>query len=394
MSLSIGLPKEFIDSVQGVVEQERANQSSEDPAPQQPGNFWKIAADLGWTRVVAGVDANPHDGVMYGAVIAEAIGAAGIDTPFFATAVDAAILMSRCASAAQRNRFLDPALDGACVLPVALYEASGDDSLRSPRTICSQLGEEYRLNGTKLLVPYAQWAPAILCTATVPADEPGTVACLVVPADAEGVSIEPMRNAAGAPMSAVTFEDVRASADDRLSSGDVMAALDETLAVGAALNCAYLYGIGRRALELTLTFTTDRHQFGKAIGSFQAVQHHLVDMYRLLEQTRVLTLQALAAVAERGRSAVREVALAKIKAGEGIPALLRMAHQIHGGVGYYVDYPLAGLYNAAIAAEGMCGAAVWHRQRLGDLIATDAGALLPEDAHGRRSASVLAPPIR
>lgn len=391
MSVSADLPQEFIDSVRGVVVQERANQADGRLGGQQPGRFWVLAADLGWTRILAGDDADPAEGVMYGGAIAEAIGAAAIQTPFFTTAVDAAILMSRCASASQRSRYLDPALDGRCVLPVALYEAAGDDSLRGPRTTCRQSGGEYRLNGTKLLVPYAQWAPAILCTATVQAEGPGAVACFVVPADAQGLSIEPVRTATGAPMSAISFNEVRVAGDDRLSGGSVLAALDEMLSVGGALNCAHLYGIGRAALELTLAFTSDRHQFGKPIGSFQAVQHHLVDMYQLLEQTRVLTLQALVAVAERGRFAVREVALAKIKAGEGVPSLLRMAHQIHGGVGYYVDYPLAGLYNASIAAEAMYGAAIWHRQRLGDLVAADSSTLLPADAHGRRSGAVPKP---
>ena len=382
--MSVRVPSEFTDSVRGVVEQEVHLQSDTGAGSGQEGRFWKQAADLGWTELLAGGGVSGADGVMYSAIIAEAIGAGAIETPFFASAVEAAMLMSHSASAEQRERYLAPALEGASILPVALYEPGGDDALLAPQTTCRESGGDYLLNGIKVLVPYAQGSPAMLCTATMLAKETGTVACFVVPADAVGVHLEPLRTSAGGSMYAVTLKDVRLAEADRLSNGDVPIALEEMLAVGASLNCAQQYGIGRRALELTVAFASDRHQFGRPIGSFQAVQHHVVDMYRLLEQTRVLTLQALAAVAEHGRSAVREVALAKIKAGEGIPALLRLAHQVHGGVGYYVDYPLARLYRASMGAQAAYGSGLWHRQRLGRLLASDPAALLPRDAHGRR----------
>jgi alkylation response protein AidB-like acyl-CoA dehydrogenase len=385
--MSAEVPSEFVDSVRRVVREEAARQSGDRPREGQPGRFWKQAADLGWTHLLAGGDVTARDGVLYCAVIAAALGDAAIETPFFGTAVEAAILMSHTASGGQRDRHLRPALAGERVLPVALYEPGGDETLLSPLTVCRQTAGGYRLKGTKLLVPYAQHAPAMLCTATVATKGLGELACFMVPSDAPGVSIEPLRTSAVESMCAVTFTDVRLAEGDRLSQGDVLIALEEMLAVGAALNCTQLYGIGRRALELTIAFASERHQFGKPIGSLQAVQHHIVDMYKVLEQTRVLTVHALMAVLERGRLAIREVALAKIKAGEGIPALLRMAHQIHGGVGYYFDYPLASLYTATMAAQASYGSTVWHRKRLSALVADEPSALLPGDAHGRRTAA-------
>jgi alkylation response protein AidB-like acyl-CoA dehydrogenase len=138
----------------------------------------------------------------------------------------------------------------------------------------------------------------------------------------------------------------------------------------AALKAAELTGIGQAALDLTVSYARERIQFGRPIGSFQGVQHHCAEMSRDLTVTRLLARQAAARI-ESGRDARREVSIAKAKASEVIPALTRTAHQIHGAVGYYRDYPLELSYHRALAAAASYGTAADHRRALARLLRED-----------------------
>ncbi|MBI2847345.1 MAG: acyl-CoA dehydrogenase, partial [Chloroflexi bacterium] len=109
-------------------------------------------------------------------------------------------------------------------------------------------------------------------------------------------------------------------------------------------------------------------QFGRPIGSFQAVHHHLADMYRDIVTSRLLTYQAAWRLGE-GLPAAKEVSMAKTKLNYAYPAVTRMAHQIHGGVGYYTEYDLELYYRRALAGQVGYGDAPHHRE----LIAKELG---------------------
>jgi alkylation response protein AidB-like acyl-CoA dehydrogenase len=101
-------------------------------------------------------------------------------------------------------------------------------------------------------------------------------------------------------------------------------------------------------------------------------------MLRDLVATRLLVAQAAWRLQE-GLPAAREVAMAKAKASEAIPALLRLAHQVTGGVGYYRDYPLEGFYRRALDAAASYGGPLEHRRALAELAARDPAALRRPD---------------
>jgi alkylation response protein AidB-like acyl-CoA dehydrogenase len=119
-------------------------------------------------------------------------------------------------------------------------------------------------------------------------------------------------------------------------------------------------------------------------------------MYVELEKVRTLNDHALTAL-QRGEPATWEISLAKVKASEAVPAILRRAHQLHGGVGYYTDYPLERLYRRTMAAQTASGSAAWHRRRLARLLREDptrfrhAGRMRPEPSPGARAHSPAVP---
>jgi alkylation response protein AidB-like acyl-CoA dehydrogenase len=103
-------------------------------------------------------------------------------------------------------------------------------------------------------------------------------------------------------------------------------------------------------------------------------------MYRDLEVSRLLSWQASYSLAD-GLAGQREVAIAKAKASQCIPALTRTAHQIHGAIAYYRDYPLELYYHRALAAQAAYGDAAYHRRVLAHLLTTDPKAFRGQDSH-------------
>lgn len=352
----------------------------EDPLGYAP-EHWRRMAELGWLGLLVPEE---HGGAGFGlrelAIIVETLGAAGLPSPLFATVVEAGSLIALAGDAQQRRRWLPAIAAGEALLSVALLEPGAELAAPGVQTRATELAAGFRVRGAKLFVPYAHVASHLVCVART-ADAPEALSLLLVPRDAPGVQLTRLRTTNGDPQFAVTFADVDVPRSALLGGpGAAWPHVEAMLDRGAALKCVELVGLGRRALDLTLAFVRERVQFGQPIGTFQAVHHHCADMSCLLEQARVLTAQATWALAE-GHEAARAVSLAKIKASEGIPALLRMAHQLHGGVGYYTSYPLEMLYRRSMAASAAYGSARWHRRRLAHLLSADAARFRRAGAH-------------
>jgi alkylation response protein AidB-like acyl-CoA dehydrogenase len=329
---------------------------------------WSDLATIECTRLLMpeSWSGTPH-GVQVMAPVVELLGEHALPTPLFATAVDAAGLIARAGSQASQDALLPPIASGEEIVVVALHESSAGPA-EAPgdlRTTAEAVDGGWRLRGAKVYVPYANAAARILCVANVGDDQLGI---FVVPAEAPGLSTTRLRTTNGDPLFTLALDDVVVAGDALIGEPqDAWPAIVTMADIGAAFKSAELLGIGRRVLALTREVAHARVQFGQPIGAFQAVQHHVADMYRLIEQTRVLTEQAILRL-DNGHPAAREVSLAKIKASEGLVDVLNLAQQIHGGVGYYDDYPLEVYFRRTMAAQGAYGSARWHRRRLGDLL--------------------------
>jgi alkylation response protein AidB-like acyl-CoA dehydrogenase len=139
----------------------------------------------------------------------------------------------------------------------------------------------------------------------------------------------------------------------------------ERAALGTA---AQLIGLGRRMLELTVAYVTERHQFGVPIGSFQAVKHHLADARLALEFAAPAVWRAAWSLAEVEATAQRDVSMAKAMAAEAAHLVGRKALQCHGGIGYTVEYDLHLYLKRTWALEQLWGNSAWHRRRVATAI--------------------------
>lgn len=355
---------------------ERARSIEDRAASGEPAHDAELAAEiaaLGWLGAALPV---AHGGGGVGllelALLIEACGTAPLPTTLFGSVVEAGLLLTDAGSEQQRARWLPRVAAGEAVLAVALLEEGarlGAHELGARATPLA--GGGYRLDGRKALVRDAGGADALIVAARAgEGDADDDVTLLLVERGAAGLAIEPQPAAGGEPLFAVALDGVEVGAEALVgASGAGWPAIERMLARGAALKAAELVGIGQAALDLTLAYARERVQFGRPIGSFQAVQHHCANIYRELVACRLLAYRAAWALDAAGgdpseAGARRAVAAAKAKASEAIPWATRIAHQVHGGVGYYSDYPLEQDTRRAIAAAAAYGDARYHRRRL------------------------------
>ncbi len=350
----------------------------------EPGfdaGVWKEMAQMGW---VGAAFPEAYGGAETGwlelALVVEALGQGAIPSPLFSTVIEAGFTLLDAGADRQKQEWLPRIAAGEAVMTVALMEANGGLRPQDVRTRIIRSGNGFRLDGTKAFVRDAGSADAIICVARS-GESPQDLTLAIVPKSSRGLELRRMPAAGGEVLWEVQFAGVEIDADAIVGeSSGAWPGAARLLLRGAALKSAELVGIGQASLDLTVSYAKERIQFGKPIGSFQGVQHHAAEMYRDLEISRLLSWQASSALAD-GLSGEREVAMAKAKASQCIPALTRTAHQIHGAIAYYRDYPLELYYHRALAAQAAYGDAAYHRRALASLLTSSISAFRGQNAH-------------
>lgn len=289
-----------------------------------------------------------------GVVLAE-VGRSVAPIPVYPTIVLGADTIARHGDSEIQQRYLPGVVDGSVILTAALAE-TGNSNPASPRsTTARRDGDTWLVDGAKELVPAAQLADAIVVSALAD-DGPGL---FVVDTDSPGVDVHPVDTTHGEPYADVTFAGVQAR---RLAAdGDIVGALYTRALVGL---CAIQVGVTERALRIAASYTGEREQFGRPIGSFQAVQQRMADAFIDTEAIRWTTWHAAWLIAE-GRPAERDAAIAKFWAAEAGARVVATAQQVHGGMGIDVTYPVSRYYLWAKNIELALGSASQQLARLG-----------------------------
>jgi acyl-CoA dehydrogenase len=240
----------------------------------------------------------------------------------------------------------------------------------SPAAWAERADGGWLLTGTKTAVPAGPLADLIL----VPAATAGGVAVFMVEPASDGVTVQPQQLVDGDSAGRLELAGVLLS-DDRVLGGpeygtaagpQITGWLVSAATVGL---CALQLGITERALELTAEYATSRVQFGRPIGSFQAVAQRLADAYIDVEAIRLTMWQAAWRLAE-GLACETEIATAKFWAADAGHRVAHTAVHVHGGVGIDTSYPLHRYFTAAKRAEFTLGGATAQLLRIGAALAT------------------------
>ncbi|BCO34848.1 acyl-CoA dehydrogenase [Mycobacterium heckeshornense] len=277
--------------------------------------------------------------------------------PAYPTLLLGADTIARHGGPQLKQRYLPGVVDGSRILTAAISEPNRSDPTR-PATTARHDGATWRLDGTKELVPAAQLADAIVVSATCDS-APGL---FVLDVGSAGVHVEPVKTTNGEPFAEVVLDGAVVPASNRLDAGpEAVGLLYSRAIIGLA---ALQLGVTERALRIAASYTSEREQFGRPIGSFQAVQQRMADAFIDVEAIRWTTWYAAWLVSEN-RPVDRAAAIAKFWAAEAGARVAATAQQVHGGIGIDITYPLWRYFVWAKQIELTLGSASHQLAHLG-----------------------------
>jgi alkylation response protein AidB-like acyl-CoA dehydrogenase len=325
-----------------------------DPSGFDP-THWRELAGLGWLGLeLPAEDGGGGLGFLETVLLLEEMGRVLLPSPFLATVVLAAPLVLALGSPAQRRRWLPRIAAGEAVATLALAEPGWRDPLEPPALAAEGDGGNVRLSGTKLFVPFASEADVLLVVTA-------GASLVALERGAPGVTCTRLATLGGDPAYEVGFE--RARGEPVGAPGAAGPALARALDRGAVGTLAFMVGAAERALELTLEHAKTREQFGRPIGSFQAVAHRCVDMRSDIDALRYLVYQAAWTLAA-GREPALAVGAAQAFGVEALRRVFMHAHQVHGAIGFSTEHDLHLFTRRAKAAELQWGAPALHHERV------------------------------
>ena len=327
--------------------------------------FWKQLAGLGWTGLVL---PEAYGGAGLGwldlAVLLEEMGAALAPGPFFSSVVLGATAVESAGTEEQRARWLPGLASGELRATLALQEPGGG-AAGPVQMVAREEGRGLRLSGAKSFVPDGHAADLVVVAARRGSVH-GPLVLAVVPGGAAGLTARAIDYSdATRKVAELHFADVAVNADAVLGHG-----VRAEHALGAVLDrarvalCAETAGLAQRVLDLSVAYAKSRQQFGKPIGSFQAIQHKCADMLLRTENLRSAAWYAAWALDQNEIDAHATACMAKAYASEAGSHVAGEGIQIHGGLGYTWEQDLHLYYKRAKANEVALGDASHHRERV------------------------------
>ncbi len=253
-------------------------------------------------------------------------------------------IVYRYGTVAQRRKYLPGLCGGGSLGAFSLTESTSGSDAAGLRTTARRRGDQYLLNGAKLFVTNGSRAGAIILFASTDLSrgDKGITAFLVEPSF-PGFRVGKREEKMGLRASdtvELVLEDCRVPIENRIGKeGEGFKIAMAALVSGRASIAAQAVGIAQACLEASIRYAKERHQFGRAIGRFQAIQWKLATMATEIEAARLLTLRA-ASRKDRELSFAAESSKAKLFASEVANRAATEAVQIHGGYGYLQDFPV------------------------------------------------------
>ncbi len=330
---------------------------------------WQLFAELGWLTVPFKAEDDGFGGLATDlTVILEEFGKAMVVEPFVATAVLGGGLISELGSAQQRSECLPQIMGGGLQLACALAEPDSRYNLASVTTTAVRQGDSFIVDGSKILVLNGADADQLLVSVrTAGADrDTGGISVLLIAADSPGIHRHSYTNVDGHRAAEISFTRVKVPAERLLgSAGDAHAALLAVVDRATLAVCSEAVGALDSLLAKTVEYSKTRKQFGTAIGSFQALQHRMADMFIECQLARSIVMMAAMRLDSDAPEAdkMRAVSAAKSRVGKAIRKVGQEAVQLHGGIGMTDELDVGHLFKRVTAIETLFGNTDFHTAR-------------------------------
>jgi len=331
---------------------------------------WKEMVELGWTGLAVPESCGGvGEGFLEVCLLVEEMGAAQVPNPFLATVGCCAPAIERFGTGEQRERWLSRVADGRVLTYARAAPRGGWGPDGSTVSVVASGDGGYTLHGTARFVPFGHVAEDVLVLAESP---DGGLTAFLADAAAPGLTADALDVVGPNREHDLRFAGVVVPTDRVLGEvGGGTAVAATATAFGAAATCAEMVGGAQRVLDMTVEYATQREQFGRAIGSFQAVQHHCANMAIDVLTARFIAYEAIWRLTAPGQ-APDEVALtvstAKAWVSDAYQRVCALGHQVHGAIGFTGEHHLHHYLRHAMSAALAFGDGDFHTDRVADAL--------------------------
>ncbi len=329
--------------------------------------LWKrIGTELGWPAVAI-PEAYGGLGLSYVELVAllEIAGEALLCAPFFASAGLGGSAILCAGSEEQKQRLLPGIADGSLIATLAVAEAHGSWDAQGIAATWRRAGDGYRLDGGKRHVVDGHCADLLVVAARAEGSRgEADISLFAVPAGSAGLgrralpTVDQTRRLAALTLSGVSVPESALLG----AEGAAWPALAKALQLANVALAAEQVGGAQRCLDLAVSYAKQRVQFGRAIGSFQAIKHKCADMLVQLEAARSAVYYAGCVAAEDSDALPTAASMAKAAASDAYRFCAASALQIFGGVGFTWEYDVHLYFKRARASASLLGDASFHRE--------------------------------
>ncbi|MES1926991.1 acyl-CoA dehydrogenase [Salinisphaera sp. T31B1] len=334
-------------------------------------DVWNQFAELGLLAVPFSEAAGGFDGG--GAelmVVAEGFGRGLVVEPYLSSVVLAGTFIDAIAADERAAELIEPIVSGQTRYTLACYEAAGRYDPYWVETTAQATDGGFTLNGTKAVVLNGDSADQLIVIARTAGetDSPDGLSAFVVDANADGVTRRGYPTIDGHRAADITLVDVTVSAEALLGEpGQAASALEYAIDRGIVALCSEAAGAMEVACDLTLQYLKDRKQFGVPIGSFQALQHRMVDMRMALEKVRSLTLWAACSLESPEAERRQRLSAAKAMVGKAGRKVAEEAIQLFGGMGMMEESAISHYAKRIVMIDHYLGDREYHMAKLRDM---------------------------
>jgi alkylation response protein AidB-like acyl-CoA dehydrogenase len=323
-----------------------------------PRELYAQIAKLGWSGLIVPEEFGGAGlGMLDMAMILEEGGYAAMPGPFLFSSVLAASALKLGGSKQMNSKWLTALAEGRAIGTVGVVESAGSIEPVDIAAIARKDGAGWRLNGTKMFVPYANVADFIVVAAKTNARE---IFLFVVDTKSPGVTIRSLKNL-DLTRRVSSVELIFAPAESLCGGADLFGKLIDVAAIAIAADSL---GGTERALEMAVEYSKVREQFGKPIGSFQALKHAAAEIVADLEPSRALLWYAAHGA---GENSSREASMAKARLCDIYSRGTDRAVLMHGGIGFTWEHDMHLWFKRARFNESYFGSPSYHRERVAAL---------------------------
>lgn len=334
--------------------------------------IWAELAELGVIGALFTEDQGGFGGDGFDiTTVFEELGRAGVVEPFLDTAILGGGLIAALGRDAQKD-LVEDVIGGGLHLAFAHGEPTSRYDLSRVETSAKEDGDTIVLNGRKAVVVNAEAAGQIVVSARESGapDEEAGISLFLVPSGAAGVILRGYPLMSGGRAAEVTLDNVRVPASARLGApGAAFPAIAAQVATANVALAAETLGAMETATELTRDYLMTRKQFGRPIGTFQALAHRFSDLLIDLEQARSAVINAAGHLADPDRERDRHIASARNLIGRVGRLVAEESIQMHGGIAMTQEYELAHIAKRIVMTDHRLGDTDYHLERFIDLSA-------------------------